>query len=201
MLTLRERALIFRACWDHPVASCARCRRSFRSIELAGDIWRALSTLCPTCRLDLTDSMREHLIACVVAAGLDAQNVRAEAKALVEATTALRKEARQHRDAAAVARAESEASRQRREDDAKPSEKTILQHVALVLADAGRVCARCLAHDDGVTPDDVTQQLQVIAATISIMVDHGTCRVCGRQDNVFAFGDGQSAPRRSPERA
>ena len=139
--------------------------------------------------------MREHLIACVVAAGLDAQNVRAEAKALVEATTALRKEARQHRDAAAVARAESEASRQRREDDAKPSEKTILQHVALVLADAGRVCARC------VTPDDVTQQLQVIAATISIMVDHGTCRVCGRQVNVFAFGDGQSAPPRSPERA
>jgi hypothetical protein len=92
-------------------------------------------------------------------------SVRAEAKALVEATTALRKEARQHRDAAAVARAESEASRQRREDDAKPSEKTILQHVALVLADAGLVCARCLAHDDGVTPGDVTQQLQVIAAT------------------------------------
>src|SRR5947199_10654866 len=87
MLTLRERALIFRACWEHPVASCARCRRSFRSVELAGHISRALSTLCPTCRLDLTDSMREHLIACVVAAGLDAQNVRAEAKALVEATT------------------------------------------------------------------------------------------------------------------
>src|SRR6266568_4990936 len=110
MLTLRERALIFRACWEHPVAGCARCRRSFRSVELAGHISRALSTLCPTCRLDLTDSMREHLIACVVAAGLDAQNVRAEAKALVEATTALRKEARQHRDAAAVARAESGAS-------------------------------------------------------------------------------------------
>src|SRR5207247_171660 len=104
MLTLRERALIFRACWEHPVASCARCRRSFRSVELAGHISRALSTLCPTCRLDLTDSMREHLIACVVAAGLDAQNVRAEAKALVEATTALRKEARQHRDAATGSR-------------------------------------------------------------------------------------------------
>src|SRR6266446_3688590 len=131
MLTLRERALIFRACWDHPVASCARCRRSFRSIELAGDIWRALSTLCPTCRLDLTDSMREHLIACVVAAGLDAQDVRAEAKALVEATTALRKEARQHRDAAAVARAESEASRQRREDDANQSKTTISQPSSL----------------------------------------------------------------------
>src|SRR5258705_9994192 len=89
MLTLRERALIFRACWDHPVASCARCRRSFRSVELAGHISRALSTLFPTCRLDLTDSMREHLIACVVAAGLDAQNVRAAANALVQAPTPL----------------------------------------------------------------------------------------------------------------
>src|SRR5438876_12385998 len=103
MLTLRERALIFRACWEHPVASCARCRRSFRSVELAGHISRALSTLCPTCRLDLTDSMREHLIACVVAAGLGAHNERAEAKARGEAPTAPRKAPRQNRHAAPVA--------------------------------------------------------------------------------------------------
>ncbi len=185
MLTLRERALIFRACWEHPVANCARCGGSFRSTELAVGTFVSFSTLCPTCRLDLTDSMREHLIACAVAAGLDAQNVRVEAKALIEATTVLRKEARQLRDAAAVARAEAEA-RRTREDDA--AEKTILQHVALVLADGGRICARCLARDAGVTPENVKRQLLVIAVRLRTTADYGICRACGRQDKLFSFG-------------
>ncbi len=174
MLTLRERALIFRACWEHPVANCARCGGSFRSIELAVGTFVSFSTLCPTCRLDLTDSMREHLIACAVAAGLDAQNVRVD-----------RKEARQLRDAAAVARAEAEA-RRTREDDA--AEKTILQHVALVLADGGRICARCLARDAGVTPENVKRQLLVIAVRLRTTADYGICRACGRQDKLFSFG-------------
>jgi len=117
MLTLGENALLSRACWEHPVANCARCGGSFRSTELLSN------TLCPTCRLDLTDSVREHLIACSVATGLDAQSVRAEAKVLVETTAWLRKEARRLRDVAAVARAEAESARYTRDAREDPPSK------------------------------------------------------------------------------
>jgi len=110
MLTTAERALLFRACWDHPVARCARCGGSFSTGELAANVIGGLDSLCPSCRIDLTQSIRDHLIACAVAASLDSQNVCAEAKTLVETTTWLRKEARRLRDAAAVARAEAEAA-------------------------------------------------------------------------------------------
>ena len=85
--------------------------------ELAADVF---GHQCPACHLDLTHSLREHLIACVVDADLDAQNVLAEAKALIETTTWLRKEARRLRDVAAVIGAEAEAARHARE---KPPSK------------------------------------------------------------------------------
>src|SRR5262249_61194789 len=112
------------------------------------------------------------------------------------ATTLLRKEARQLRDAAAIARAEAEA-RRTREDDA--TENTILQHVARVLADGGRICARCLARDAGITPEDVKRQLLVIAARLRTTADYGTCRACRRQDKLFSFGGGESAPQNAPD--
>src|SRR6266705_2193678 len=99
MLMPEERALLFRACCDHPVAKCRRCRCSFRMTELAADLFQGLSHLCPRCRIDLTDAAGEHLHAC------------ADARVIRETAADLRKEARQLRDAAGVARAESEALR------------------------------------------------------------------------------------------
>ena len=84
--------------------------------ELAADVF---GHQCPACHLDLTRSLREHLIACTVAARLDAQNVCAEAKALVETTTWLLKEAQRLRDAASVARVEAEAAMRRARDARK----------------------------------------------------------------------------------
>src|SRR5215813_13031885 len=120
MLTPAEHALLLRACKEHLAARCARCGGSFRMYELAADVF---GHQCPACHLDLTHSLREHLIACAVAASLDSQNVRAEAKALVETTTWLRKEARRLRDTAAVARAQAEAARLTRHAREAPPSK------------------------------------------------------------------------------
>src|SRR5262249_37557362 len=84
MLTPEERSLIFRACWSHPVVRCSRCDGAFRMTELATDLFRGLSHLCRNCLVDLTESVREHLISCAEATRLDAENVRAKARALHE---------------------------------------------------------------------------------------------------------------------
>jgi len=52
--------------------------------ELATDLFRGLSHLCRNCLVDLTESVREHLISCAEATRLDAENVRAKARALHE---------------------------------------------------------------------------------------------------------------------
>ncbi len=106
-----ERALLFRACCDHPVAKCRRCRCSFRMTELAADLFQGLSHLCPRCRIDLTDAAGEHLLSCAAATTLAAQHACADARVIRETAADLRKEARQLRDAVGVARAESEALR------------------------------------------------------------------------------------------
>ncbi len=114
MLTPRERALVFRACWHHPIAKCGRCGASFRSTELAADPFCGLSNLCPSCRIDLTDSIRQHLISCAVAAVLVAQDAVADGKLICEDSVTLRKDAHRLRDAAGVARAEVEAEIERK---------------------------------------------------------------------------------------
>jgi len=111
MLTPAERALLFRACWNHPVARCEQCGRSFNLQDLAADLFRRLSHLCPLCRIDLSYTAREHLISCGMVVRLDAENLRAESRALHEKSVALRKEAQRLCDAAGVVQAEAEAAR------------------------------------------------------------------------------------------
>jgi len=110
MLMLRESALLFRACWEHQVAHCARCGGSFSTTELTANVLGGLNSLCPSCRLDMTDSIRAHLIGCAVAAALDAQNVRAEVKTVVDATRTVHK-CRATSWRAGDARAEAESPR------------------------------------------------------------------------------------------
>jgi len=61
-----ERVLLFRHCWDHPVAECARCVRPLRQEELASDFLGTKTHLCPQCHADLTESIRTHLYACTM---------------------------------------------------------------------------------------------------------------------------------------
>ena len=111
-----ERALLFRACCDHPVAKCRRCRCSFRMTELAADLFQRLSHLRPRCRIDLTDAAGEHLLSCAAATTLAAQRACADAQTIFATAADLCKEAQRLRDAAGAARAESEAARYARED-------------------------------------------------------------------------------------
>ena len=108
MLTPADRALLFRACWDHPVAKCARCDGSFKMYELAADVFRGLNHLCRNCLIDLSDAVRHHLLSCAAAAALDAQGTYGEARITREASADLRKEAQRLRDAAGVTRCRTE---------------------------------------------------------------------------------------------
>lgn len=92
---------------------------------------------------------------------------------------------------ATTATVRAEPPRPVSEDEVNPRpRKPILQHLVLVLANAGMICARCLGGDAGVEAEDVMQHLQIIAATISITIDYAVCRACRKPNNLFSFGDG-----------
>jgi len=63
-LTHEERALLFHYCFDHAVAECSGCAEDFRQAELASDLLGNRRHLCPRCRADLTEQVREHLYGC-----------------------------------------------------------------------------------------------------------------------------------------
>ena len=63
-LTSQEHELVFRACADHPVATCSDCSKSYRLWQLRADPVTGQSHGCPGCRRDLTASIREHLLSC-----------------------------------------------------------------------------------------------------------------------------------------
>jgi len=132
VLTPGERALLFEACWDHPVAHCGRCGGSFKPPQLA-DLFRGYSHLCPKCRRDLSSSIRQHLVACATATLLASQDVIADAKPVRGTSTKIRKDAQRLRDAVGVVTTEAPAvtSRERharekraeRKRDAPPKRK------------------------------------------------------------------------------
>ena len=63
-LTHEERGLLFTYCFDHDVACCPACARSFRQSELGADLLGNRMYLCRSCRRDLTPTIRTHLYAC-----------------------------------------------------------------------------------------------------------------------------------------
>jgi len=85
-LSCEERALLFRYCFDHAVIECPRCAQDFRQNELAADLVGGRTNLCPRCRMDLTERLREHLYGCVLLPGevrRRAREARAAARQLV----------------------------------------------------------------------------------------------------------------------
>ena len=63
VLFIRQRALLFAACRDHPVAFCATCRQGYSAEELGTDVGPA-SYLCRRCGSDLRASVTEHARTC-----------------------------------------------------------------------------------------------------------------------------------------
>lgn len=65
-LSHEERALLFTYCFEHVVATCPTCRQEFRQYELASDMTGDRKHLCPRCRIDLTERLRDHLYDCTM---------------------------------------------------------------------------------------------------------------------------------------
>jgi len=81
-LSPEERALLDRYCFDHAVAECSACGEDFRQEELACDHRGNRKHLCPRCRADLTERLREHLDGCPLVPGEVRRRAR-EARAAV----------------------------------------------------------------------------------------------------------------------
>ena len=73
MLSPGERAILIRSCHDHDVAFCHDCATSYRVHRLAADRFGGKTELCPQCRADLSDSIREHLRSCRLVAAAEAK--------------------------------------------------------------------------------------------------------------------------------
>ena len=106
-LTGDERSRLTRNCWDHEVAVCGLCSRKYRLTEMGSDLTRGQYHFCPFCRVDLTWSIRQHIAACTVIRHNDPRWQTEVREALAHAREA-RKTSQQLRDAAELARIESE---------------------------------------------------------------------------------------------
>src|SRR5215467_13970067 len=65
-LSPEEHVLLYVYCWDHAVAECAGCGRSFRQEEFRADPFDSRTYGCRHCGADLTASIRAHLAVCAM---------------------------------------------------------------------------------------------------------------------------------------
>lgn len=122
MLSSTDRAIMIRSCHDHDVAFCDDCARSYRVHRLRVDWYQGKTELCPRCRADLSESIREHLRSCELAATLRSQQLSAESRTLRDTSVALIKDARQMVDNAEVRTAEADAELQKRRAPPPPAD-------------------------------------------------------------------------------
>ena len=120
-LTPEERAVLFRYCFDHAVAECGKCNQDFRQTELAADLFASRTHLCPRCRVDLTERLREHVYSCA----LLPSEVRRRAREARAAARRLVKESHQISDRADVLTREAEV--------ALADHRTLLRHARAAL--------------------------------------------------------------------
>jgi ribosomal protein L37AE/L43A len=64
MLSDPERRVLAIYCHDHAVATCQDCRRDFKFMEVGVDVVGRRYYFCPSCRLDLVDDLRVHILNC-----------------------------------------------------------------------------------------------------------------------------------------
>jgi len=152
-------------CFDHPVADCARCRRGYREVDLVA---HSLTHFCPSCRQDLTASIRAHLETCAMVP----EEVRRRARAAREAAETLIKRSHELADRADVLMREAEATlAELRDTRRQPASKDV---------DALRLAIR-LRLADGRLPH------QNIPPTIS--GEPGDGSACAACDEIVRRGD------------
>jgi hypothetical protein len=88
MLSPDERAILIRCSYDHHVAFCPDCASSYRIDGLGADLFRGKTDLCPQCRADLSDSIREHLESCRLVTRQRSQQGKGEERSIQAARLA-----------------------------------------------------------------------------------------------------------------
>src|SRR5262245_406600 len=106
-LSNAEHLVLLRYCRDHNVARCGRCETSYHQQEFGSALLGYLPLVCPTCRDDLTGSVRAHIHDCPALPN----EVGLRAKQVVEATQRLIKQSQGLADLASVLVTESQAHR------------------------------------------------------------------------------------------
>src|SRR5262245_51096451 len=113
-----ERSRLIRVCWDHEVAVCGLCNRTYRVNEMGADLIRDHYSVCPFCRVDLTSSIRQHIAHCAAVQHSDPRWQAATREVLARAHE-MRKLSQQLRDASELARVESEVLQARARETAE----------------------------------------------------------------------------------
>jgi len=184
MLSESERRVITEHCLDHIVATCKDCQRAYRLSEIGADVLGRRFHFCPTCRLDLTDALRLHLLSC--------QAISDSLEMRVKRSKILIKESEGLQMAAWVLAAESEALAQRvletmRSHHAAGGPSRVAQ-IADVLVTHGPICAECLARQTDSSADALSRDIAQIRLSIHITEARGTCGTCGTIGTVISFG-------------
>ena len=75
-----ERRVLAMYCFDHVVATCERCQRTFTPTQMGVDVFAPRRNhFCPLCRSDLTHAVRRHILGCTaIAAALDELSERGQ---------------------------------------------------------------------------------------------------------------------------
>ena len=69
VLSEAERRVLAMHCFDHVVATCERCHRSFTLTQMGVDVLAPRRHhFCPLCRADLTHAVRLHILTCTAIA-------------------------------------------------------------------------------------------------------------------------------------
>src|SRR5262249_35003079 len=143
-----ERALLFKYCFDHAVAECQRCSKSYRRHELAADLMSSRTLLCPTCRADLTDAVRAHLSGCAMLP----EEVRLRARDVREASRKLVKRSQEIAARADVLMREAEA--------AVAHQSALLPEVRAALAALRETMQRVASREEGAHPAGMPERLR-----------------------------------------
>ena len=105
MLSDAERRVLTAHCYDHFVATCEDCRRDYQFTALGFDVLGRRYYFCPSCRVDLVDALRLHILHC--------QAIRAVLQERARRNGQLTRQSSGIRIASAVLAAESHAVAER----------------------------------------------------------------------------------------
>jgi hypothetical protein len=100
MLIDEERRVLALYCDGHVVAACEDCRQDFTFTELGVDVVGRRYYFCPSCRLDLVDHLRLHILHC--------RSIADSVRERVERSQQLIKDSDRLRTSSAILAAESQ---------------------------------------------------------------------------------------------